>query len=399
MKYRGLAAIVAVGCGGPTKHTSSPRAEDPERARIEAMRPASPYETRSVHGYTAATTCGQGPYRIEAAALGARYGEQLEVNICAPRSLEGDYRFTRGTEQGEPRHFGSLNNSDHCVPTAAELAHHGTAPSDAGATTSPPRGGTAGAPASAPAAAAPPTLAAVTGSVGETCPTGTYLTGILDYSMISASDGVPWSPGMPLVLDVWSTEPLDLDGAVFVVIQRGVRADMTVDAWKSYRDASDRYTDAWNAYLAGEVHAGRASYLDEKPRSADAPPPPRVESKPPRPSVHAEWIPGFWQREQTWLWSAGFWRVPEADIAAEQTIQAPVAPPAAKPETVAAPAASAALVWTPGYWAWNGSAYLWIEGAWRIPPQAGARWVAPSWAPRRGGVVLVPGGWSVRIGR
>jgi hypothetical protein len=40
-----------------------------------------------------------------------------------------------------------------------------------------------------------------------------------------------------------------------------------------------------------------------------------------------------------------------------------------------------------------------LDGAWRIPPKAGARWVAPSWTPRRGRVVLVPGGWSIRIGR
>jgi hypothetical protein len=40
---------------------------------------------------------GQGPYRIEAAALGAKFGEQIEVTICAPRSLQGDYtpRTTR----------------------------------------------------------------------------------------------------------------------------------------------------------------------------------------------------------------------------------------------------------------------------------------------------------------
>jgi hypothetical protein len=116
--------------------------------------------------------------------------------------------------------------------------------------------------------------------------------------------------------------------------------------------------------------------------------------------------------------------VPRSDIIAEQTVEAPVAPPPVKIEpapappvaaepappppaptvTVTAPPASPPppnLVWTPGYWAWNGTAYIWIEGAWRIPPQADARWVAPTWKPRRGRVVLVPGGWSlsVRIGR
>jgi len=395
MKQWGLAAVVAVGCGGSSKHTESPK-PDPERARIEAMEPASPYVTRSVHGYTANTTCGQGPYRISAPALGARYGEQIEINLCAPRSLEGDYRFTSGTDTGEPQHFGSINNSDRCTPTASELAQHGETSSAA------PRGGhggTSSTKASAPASAAPTTLTAVTGEVGETCPSGTYLTGIVNVSMLS-DQGVGWEAGTPLVLDVWSTEPLDLTGAVFVVIQRGVRDDMTVAGWKAYQDARNRYVDAWNAYLAGEVHAGRASYYDSTARSADAPPPPRAEVKPPRPSLHAEWIPGFWQRDRTWVWSAGFWRVPDADIAAEQTAQAPVAPPPAKAEAPPPPAtASATLVWTPGYWAWNGGAYIWIDGAWRIPPKPGAQWVGPTWHARGSVHVLAPGGWSIRIGR
>jgi hypothetical protein len=439
MKRWVLVASVALGCGGSSKHAGT--SVDPERARIEAMKPASPYETRSVRGYTAPTTCGQGPYRIEAAALGARFGEEIEINICAPRSLQGDYQFTRGKVKDEPAHFGSRNNSEHCKPTDAELARSGTAGLGGGSTAS--TGTATGTGGSSSASRATTTgsatgvadntaalaLVAVTGSVGETCPQGTYLTGIVDFTTESTADGIPWDAGMSLALNVWSTEPLDLDGAVFVVIQRGVRANMTLDGWVAYRAAWDHWNDIWNAYLAGEVTAGRASYLDTTARSADAPPPPRTEVKPPKPSVHAEWIPGYWQRISTWVWSAGFWRVPDADIVAEQTVEAPVVPPPPKAEepppppapvapptpraatvsasaTVTAPTpatvpASPTLVWTPGYWAWNGTAYIWIEGAWRIPPQAGARWEAPRWAPRRGRVVFVPGGWSVsvRIGR
>jgi hypothetical protein len=393
MRLWGIALVFAA-CGGSPRHTSAP--EDPERKRIEAMEPPSPYAVQRIRGYTAPAGCSQGPFRIAAVATGARFGEQLEVNICAPRSLQGDYRFTHGTEKGEPHHFGSRNNSDRCVPTAAEMASHGVATAGQGGAAP---GGNHSTSSASLASATPAALTPVTGEVGEHCPEGTYLTGILDFSMLSNRDGIAWEPGTPLMLDVWSTEPLDLDGAMFVVIQRGVRADMTVDGWKAYNDARDRWVDAWNAYLAGEVKAGRESYYDDKARSADAPPPPRVEAQPPRPSVHAEWIAGFWQRDGAWIWSPGFWRVPEADIAAEQTAEAPVAPPAVKTETPPPPAASATLVWTPGYWAWTGSAYIWIDGAWRIPPKAEARWVAPTWTPRRGRVVLVPGGWSIRIGR
>jgi hypothetical protein len=397
-----LVAIVTVGCGGSARHGATPRSEDPERLRIEAMKPASPYETRSVRGFSASTTCGQGPYHVDAAALGAHFGEQLEVNICAPRSLQGDYRFTQGTDVGAPQHFGSRNNSEHCVPTAEELARQAadpSAPSGPISAIGPARGPVATT-APAVAAAQPITLAAISEMVGETCPEGMFLTGILDYSMVTSSgDTPPWTPGLRLGLDIWSTEPLDLSGAVFIVIQRGVRASMTTDEWTRYRADYDNWSETWNAYLRGEVTAGRARYLDTTARAADAPPPPRAEVTPPRPSAHAEWIPGYWQHERDWIWSAGFWRVPQEDIVAEQTSEAPVAPPVAKIEAPPPQPAAGRLVWTPGYWAWNGSAYLWIEGAYRIPPQAGARWVAPTWTPRRGRVVLAPGGWSVQIGR
>lgn len=425
-----LVACVATACGGSSKHGPT---VDPERARIEAMEPPSPYVTQSVRGYTSPTACSQGPFRIEASALGAHFGEQLEVSICAPRSLQGDYQFTKGTDRDEVKHFGDRNNSEKCLPTADELARYGAVSGGAsgGGGTSVASGGggatsqssRATSVASATAASAPVQLAEVSGTVAEKCPHGTYLSGILYYTIVSSGDHEAWKQGMSLVLDVWSTEPLDLTGAVFVVIQRGVRADMTADAWKKYNEDWDRWNKLWNAYLDGEVTAGRATLVDNTARSSAAPPPARTEVKPPKPSVHAEWIAGFWQLRGEWIWSAGFWRVPESDIVAEQTVEAPIAPPPPKAEapppppappaspppaptvtasatvtvTPPAPAATANLVWTPGYWAWNGTAYIWIEGAWRIPPQANARWVAPTWQPRRGRVVMVPGGWSVSV--
>ncbi|MGE0868416.1 MAG: YXWGXW repeat-containing protein [Kofleriaceae bacterium] len=403
---------LAVGCGGTSRAVNDPAAQarDAERKRIEALRPERPFETRAITGYRALAACGQGPYRIDASALGARFGEQLEINICAPRSLQGDYRLTVGGDRGEPRHFGSRNNSDYCRATAAEVAQRGE-PVRAGSY-GPASGTASDRPSStstgvtgvsaAPTIDASP-LAPVTGSFAETCPDGMFLTGIVDYSsLMQETDGVPWKPGTSLTVELWAAEPLHLDGAMFVVIQRGVRADMTVERWKEYRQAEQRWAAMWNAYLEGEVTAGRAEYADMNART-DAPPPPRVEIKPPKPSLNAEWISGYWQRDREWIWSAGFWRVPESDIVAEKTIEAPVAPPPpkAEPPAAAPPRTTAAvnLVWTPGYWSWSGSAYIWVEGAWRIPPSGGVRWVAPTWKPRRGRVVLVPGGWSLRIGR
>ena len=124
MKWSILLATIVIGCGGSNRGATDPaaRAREAERKRIEGMRPERPYETLAVRGYRAPDTCGQGPYRVEAAALGAHFGERLEVNICAPRSLQGDYRLTKGPDTDEPRHFGSRNNSDHCLATATEAA-------------------------------------------------------------------------------------------------------------------------------------------------------------------------------------------------------------------------------------------------------------------------------------
>lgn len=420
MRSRGVAMLLTLGCGGSHHSAQDPAAQarEAERKRIEAMEPKRPYETRSVVGYRAPTPCGQGPYRIEAAALGSKFGEEFEVSICAPRSLQGDYRFARGADKDEPRHFGSRNNSEqHCVATAGETAQRTTA--SPGSTSSAATSAVATS-STATSSAAPITLTRVSDSVGESCPEGTYLTGILNYTseMGGSGDGVPLAAGMPLVVDMWSAEPLYLDGAIFVVIQRGVPADMTAEKWTSYREAYKRWNATWNAYLEGEVTAGRATYADMNART-EAPPPPRVEVKPPQPSTHAEWIAGYWQRDREWIWSPGFWRVPESDLVAEQTIAAPVAPPPLKTEepppapvaqatvtpapTSPAPTSPAPravpvnLVWTPGYWTWNGTAYIWIEGAWRIAPHATARWVPPTWSSRRGRYILQPGGWSVRI--
>ena len=382
---RWLAIVVACGCG------ANPHVV--ERARLEHEEPVPPYDVRSIHGFTAPSDCGQGPYRVEATALGARFGESIEVMLCAPapRHLQGDYQVTSGGDTERPKHFGTRNDNARCAPTAAELAHPAAGDASVGPATS--AGGVAAAPTASSARLA---LVPSSDAFGETCPDGMREESVILYNIEGGSDGVPLvEAGSALYVDIWSDAPLDLQGVSFVVIQRAVHADMTPQTWQAYLEAKAQWIDKWNAFIAGEVSSGRSHYIDRTAHTAGAPPPPRVEVKPPQPSVHAEWIAGFWQHEGTWVWSAGFWRVPDEDIAAEQTVAAPVEPPAMKVEVPPA-AASATLVWTPGYWAWNGSAYIWIEGAWRIPPRAGVRWVAPSWTPRRGRIVLVPGGWSLR---
>ena len=73
-----------------------------------------------------------------------------------------------------------------------------------------------------------------------------------------------------------------------------------------------------------------------------------------------------------------------------------VEPPAPRIED--APVVREGYVWAPGYWNWDGSNYVWVEGRY-VPALAGYSYVAPHWEAVNGGWVLrgeqwVPG--SVR---
>ncbi len=149
----------------------------------------------------------------------------------------------------------------------------------------------------------------------------------------------------------------------------------------------------------------RRAVWDARARSAVAPPPPPdgpppaalVEVTPPRLSVHADWRPGYWEwTSGRWVWLAGMWRVPDEDIASEQTTTAPAAPPPVQAE-VAPPSPAAAVVWIGGFWQWNSTSWVWIPGSYQLRPEPRVQWRAPEWRPRGRVHVLIPGGW-VRIG-
>jgi hypothetical protein len=58
-----------------------------------------------------------------------------------------------------------------------------------------------------------------------------------------------------------------------------------------------------------------------------------------------------------------------------------------------APTPGPGYVWTPGYYRWDGRAYIWVPGSWVMAPWPGARWVPPHWARRRGGWGFIEGHW------
>src|SRR5262249_31048158 len=113
----------------------------------------------------------------------------------------------------------------------------------------------------------------------------------------------------------------------------------------------------------------------------------------PKPSENADWRPGYWHRAGSdWIWIVGVWRVPEEDVRADRTVHAPAAPPA--PPAEAAPVAPAPVtVWTPGFWFWSGTGWVWVAGSWQLPPTPDVRWQPPRWINRAGAFVFAPGTW------
>lgn len=138
----------------------------------------------------------------------------------------------------------------------------------------------------------------------------------------------------------------------------------------------------------------RVRVAETGPAKPEGPPPaPLAEQIPPKLSAHAEWRSGYWEwTEATWVWLAGMWRVPDSDIVAEQTTKAPKPPPPLQVETPP-PAPVRIAVWTPGFWQWSGTDWVWIAGSWQLRPDARASWRPAAWMPRGSVHVLVPGGW------
>ena len=72
----------------------------------------------------------------------------------------------------------------------------------------------------------------------------------------------------------------------------------------------------------------------------------------------------------------------------------PFGPPRPRVEPPPPPPGSRAeFIWQPGYWYWDGRAYLWYPGRWVARPHRRAVWVPGHWLQRRYGWVWVPGHW------
>lgn len=405
--------IAACGGSGATKKVEDPEppptAEELERRRaaeeldqLLREKPASPLVARTAVAFRTDERCGQGPYRFEVDSLSAPYSESFELYVCGPRAMSGVYRvevkrpLTR--EQPYEQRFGGTPDNRECVAGAEERVVQleetpaESSPTKAGQGKRKGKGLSPARPKDPPQPTPRPLIAT---AVPVECEKTTLL-----HHIRSTSRG-PAIPDAKIVIDVWSEVPNFLEGAVFVLAQRGTPDDMTDERWAAYQEAESAWYQRYRAFSDRELASGR-SFVVERAATVPPPPPPRAEAPPPKPSQHATWVPGSWHFEDgSYHWLTGLWRVPAEDVKAQLTAVAPRPPPPPRVEVAEqrAEAPSRRAVWTPGSWQWDGRAYVWIDGAWRIPPSEGQRWTPPAWEVRvGGGVSLRPGGWTISVG-
>jgi hypothetical protein len=409
----GVLWLVA-GCGSSSPDVDS--ADDAEEtaeqaeqrrrwAEYDALmeeRPDEPYEVAHRRAFRTGDRCGQGPYRVRFDGVGARYGEDYTVYACSPRAIRGDYRVDTEDDwrRVDARAWGDGQDNERCVASETERAGagEGPAPEEPAPAANGRRRRRGSRPAEPPVDDGPRDLEEVDAAGFDQCPDGTRRIEVAYRHGFTSSAGAPLT-GVSFTLVIWSTLPNDLEGVTFLLEQRRVIEGTTPEAWAAYQEAYSAWLERYRAWSDAQVASGRSHTIDSSPTSAEPPPAARPEEQPPRPSTNAEWIPGYWHRGEGWAWMAGFWRVPEADVEADLTVHAPAPPPPPRVEPEAEetkPAQEA--VWTTGHWQWNGSAYVWVNGAWRIPPSTSHRWQASTWRRRGGGAVFVPGGWTVSIG-
>lgn len=407
--------VLAVGCA--TAPPAGPRQPELHRQILDERWFAVP------------TRCGQGPYEIELATLGGRWTEDFDLQVEARTRVRltgsillEDEEVARSTRT-MGQHSGEAPENQYCLAAPADVAEAMQRPAAPAATS----GGSAHV-SGAPGVDRPagPVVALVR---AERPPSGGWI--LVQWT---AGEHMEWNAvrpgGLRVRIRLWSDVPNDFEGARIGVTHVVVRpdSDEAYDAWVETRrrwdrdQAAHRAASLTPAEAAAERDRGekeadkrvsaeiaRRAYcrahtedmsclsqselLAKQIAAGDPPPPPRAEQKPPKPSDNADWRPGYWHRAgNDWIWIAGIWRVPEEDVRAERTVHAPAAPPAPAAET---PPVSPApvTVWTPGFWFWSGSGWVWVAGSWQLPPAPNVRWQPHRWIHRAGVFVFTPGGW------
>lgn len=102
-------------------------------------------------------------------------------------------------------------------------------------------------------------------------------------------------------------------------------------------------------------------------------------------------------RSLRWLLLALVVSIMPASSYAGVFISVGIAPPAL-PVYVQPPCPEPGMMWTPGYWAWNGTDYYWVPGTWVASPYVGALWTPGYWGWSGGRYFFHEGYWGMHVG-
>ncbi|HEY1546927.1 MAG TPA: YXWGXW repeat-containing protein [Kofleriaceae bacterium] len=301
--------------------------------------------------FAAPQACAQGPFEVDVAADGTTAVDGIELVACTPRRLVGHAEIWIGST-AEMSTFGDTADNARCVgggggAVVVAAAGSGSATSSAG-------GASAG-------SATKPVLVEQTfrGSAGDDeaaicAGYGGSAQEIADYHVTRTSAEPRVHHGDAMTVRLWSVEPNDLDGVVFLI--RHVTSTKPPKQLSKDEVAKlERDRAAENARIAKQAVASPSPRSTPQPTDTpwQAPPPPLAEARPDQPSAAATWVPGYWKWTGTsYGWVAGQWR--DASIAdmPAQRIEAPGDAPRD-------------AIWIAGAWHRSGGRWVWIGGRWR----------------------------------
>lgn len=374
--------------------------------------------TSELAWYRVDAGCAQGPFEIELAATGTKYGEIAELELHTTHAVALEVAVLVDGREVDRVH----GVFDQAGPVAGQPANAKCVASDRDKLVQSRPGGTGGTnggtnvPASAGSAPALP-------PPSTTAPPLVRIDGLVPQSTSIVTFHVPRAQAGRIKVRFWSIEPNDLTDVAFGFAHVVMRPNIGESAYDQYladrearmrvtvseparvitetaedrarneraaRDASERARHdeeeriarerqaAIDAALAEERERRHRSYCDAHHDDRDCWGPGgfagyhelelRARERERYCAANAEdarcWSSNEWQQRRA-VWSA---RVQVA-LRDQAAAQAPKGPPPAPLEDSQPPQPSLHAEWRAGYWSWDEGQWVWLAGQWNVPDQ------------------------------